>query len=67
MDKGYAPMNEQKYVTYKDLIIFFTLMVMIWFFQLIIIDRMTEKINTLNMRLTRTEAICYGTGQSQSN
>lgn len=63
MDKGYAPMNEQKYVTYKDLIIFFTLMVMIWFFQLVIIDRMTEKINTLNMRLTRTEAICYGTGQ----
>lgn len=67
MDKGYAPMNEQKYVTYKDLIIFFTLMVMIWFFQLVIIDRMTEKINTLNMRLTRTEAICYGTGQSQSD
>lgn len=63
MDKGYAPMNEQKYVTYKDLIIFFTLMVGIWFFQLVIIDRMTEKINTLNMRLTRTEAICYGTGQ----
>lgn len=63
MDKGYAPMNEQKYVTYKDLIIFFTLMVMIWFFQLVIIDRMTEKINTLNMRLTRTEIICYGTGQ----
>ena len=63
MDKGYAPMNEQKYVTYKDLIIFFTLMVMIWFFQLVIIDRMTEKINTLNMRLTSTEAICYGTGQ----
>ena len=60
-------MNEQKYVTYKDLIIFFTLMVMIWFFQLVIIDRMTEKINTLNMRLTRTEAICYGTGQSQSD
>ena len=67
MDKGYAPMNEQKYVTYKDLIIFFTLMVAIWFFQLVIIDRMTEKINTLNMRLTRTEAICYGTGQSQSD
>ena len=63
MDKGYAPMNEQKYVTYKDLIIFFTLMVMIWFFQLLIIDRLTEKINTLNMRLTRTEIICYGTGQ----
>ena len=67
MDKGYAPMNEQKYVTYKDLIIFFTLMMIIWFFQLLIIDRMTEKINTLNMRLTRTEAICYGTGQSQSD
>ena len=67
MDKGYAYMNEQKYVTYKDLIIFFTLMVMIWFFQLVIIDRMTEKINTLNMRLTRTEIICYGTGQSQSD
>ena len=63
MDKRNAPVNEQKYVTYKDLIIFFTLMVAIWFFQLLIIDRMTEKINTLNMRLTRTEAICYGTGQ----
>ena len=63
MDERNAPMNEQKYVTYKDLIIFFTLMVMIWFFQLLIIDRLTEKINTLNMRLTRTEAICYGTGQ----
>ena len=67
MDKGYAPMNEQKYVTYRDLIISFVLLVAFWFLHTVQMDRMNDKINELNLRLTRTEYICYGTGQTQPN
>ena len=60
-------MNEQKYVTYKDMIITFLLIAAFWFFHTLQMDRMNDKINELNLRLTRTEYMCYGTGQSQSN
>lgn len=67
MEERNAPMNEQKYVTYRDLIISFVLLVAFWFLHTVQMDRMNDKINELNLRLTRTEYICYGTGQTQPN
>jgi hypothetical protein len=60
-------MNEQKYVTYRDLIFSFVLLVAFWFLHTVQMDRMSDKINELNLRLSRTEYMCYGTGQTQSN
>jgi hypothetical protein len=60
-------MNEQKYVTYKDLIISFVIIIAFLFIHDLQVDKLNNKINELNVRLARTEAICYGTGQSQSD
>lgn len=59
--------NEEKYVTYKSLLFTFVIVVTIWFLETLAFERMQNRINDLDRRLTRTEAICYGTGQSQSD
>ena len=70
MDKGYAPMNdnlEEKYVTYKSMNIAAAIFSTLWILTSCQNDLLREKIHDLDKRLTRTEAICYGTGQSQSD
>lgn len=57
--------NEEKYVTYKSLLFTFAIVVTIWFLETLAFEKMQNRINDLDRRLTRTEAICYGTGQSQ--
>ena len=56
-------MKEEKYITYRDMIVCSIIFVGIWFLSSLEIDRLREKIHDLDKRLTRTEAICYGTGQ----
>ena len=58
---------DDKYVTYKSMNIAALIVMMIWFFNSCALDKLNDKISDLNKRLTRTEAICYGTGQSQSD
>lgn len=57
--------NEEKYVTYKSLLFTAAIVISIWFLESLAFERMQNRINDLDRRLTRTEAICYGTGQSQ--
>ena len=67
MDKRDAPMKEEKYISYRDMIVCAVIFVAVWFLNSWENDRLREKIHDLDKRLTRTEAICYGTGQSQSD
>ena len=67
MDKGYASMKEEKYITYKEMIVCAAIFVAVWFLNSWENDLLREEIHDLDKRLTRTEAICYGTGQSQSD
>lgn len=67
VDGERVKMSEQKYVTYKDMIVCAFIFVAVWFINSCESDRLREKIHDLDKRLTRTEAICYGTGQSQSD
>jgi hypothetical protein len=60
-------MKEEKYITYKEMIICTIIFVGVWFLNSLESDRLREKIHDLDKRLTRTEAICYGTGQTQTN
>ena len=58
-------MKEEKYITYRELIFCAAIFVAVWFLHSLESDNLKEKIHNLDKRLTRTEAICYGTGQSQ--
>ena len=60
-------MKEEKYITYRELIFCAAIFVAVWFLHSLESDSLREKIHNLDKRLTRTEAICYGTGQSQSD
>jgi hypothetical protein len=60
-------MKEEKCITYKEMIFCAAIFVAVWLMNSWESDRLREKIHNLDKRLTRTEAICYGTGQSQSN
>ncbi len=63
MDKN----PEDKYITYKDMIFCAIIFVATWFINSWENDLLREKIHDLDKRLTRTEAICYGTGNPQSD
>lgn len=70
MDKRDAPMNQNlddKYITYKSMNITAIILASAWILSSCAIDQLREKIHDLDKRLTRTEAICYGTGQTQTN
>ena len=56
---------DEKYVTYKTMNMAALIVMLIWFFNSCAIDKLNDKITELDKRLTRTKAICYGTGQSQ--
>ena len=56
---------DEKYVTYNSMKISAAIVITIWVLTTCAIDRINEKIYDIEKRLTRTEAICYGTGQSQ--
>ena len=58
-------MKEENYITYKEMLTCAVIFVAVWFLNSCENDRLREKIQDLDKRLTRTEAICYGTGQTQ--
>ena len=61
-------MNENlddKYVSYKSMNIGAVIFSTLWILTSCQNDLLREKIHDLDKRLTRTEAICYGTGQTQ--
>ena len=58
---------DDRYVTYKSMNISAIIVMTIWFLNSCAVDRLNDKISELDKRLTRTEAICYGTGNPQSN